>query len=48
MLYLSRFAFPDDEKEFDFLLTVKRKCYNSFYPSRCFPPGDCLNWKWSP
>ena len=32
MLYLSRFAFPDDEKEFDFLLTVKRKCYNSFYP----------------
>ena len=32
MLYLSRFTFPDDGEEFDFLLTIKRKCYDSFYP----------------
>lgn len=32
MLYLSRFTFPDDGEEFDFLLSIRRKCYNSFYP----------------
>ena len=32
MLYLSSFVFPDADQEFDFRLTVKRTCYNSFYP----------------
>lgn len=32
MLYLESFAFPDDEREFDYILDVKRKCYTSFYP----------------
>ena len=32
MLYLSRFTFPDDGEKFDFLLSIRRKCYNSFYP----------------
>ena len=32
MLYLSRFSFPDADAEFDFRLTVKRTCYDSFYP----------------
>ena len=32
MLYLSRFTFPDGDEEFDFLLTIKRKCYTTFYP----------------
>ena len=32
MLYLSRFSFPDADREFDFRLTVKRTCYDSFYP----------------
>ena len=32
MLYLSQFTFPDDGEEFDFLLSIRRKCYNSFYP----------------
>lgn len=32
MLYLDSFSFPDDEQEFDFILSIKRNCYNSFYP----------------
>ncbi len=32
MLYLSQFRFPDVEKEYDFLMGMKRTCYDSFYP----------------
>lgn len=32
MLYLDSFSFPDDGSEFDFILSIKRNCYNSFYP----------------
>ena len=32
MIYLSRFNFPDVEREYDFLLGIKRTCYDSFYP----------------
>lgn len=32
MLYLSRFEFPNSEREFDFFLSVKRTCHDSFYP----------------
>lgn len=32
MIYLSSFAFPDGDDEFDFLISVKRTCYDSFYP----------------
>ena len=32
MIYLERFTFPDDEREFDYILGVKLKCYTSFYP----------------
>lgn len=31
-IYLSSFDFPDDEKEFDYCLEIKRKCYDTFYP----------------
>ena len=48
MLYLSRFAFPDDEKEFDFLLTVKRKCYNSFYPFKVLSARGLLEMEMEP
>ena len=48
MLYLSRFAFPDDEKEFDFLLTVKRKCYNSFYPFKVLSARGLLELELEP
>lgn len=32
MVYLDHFTFPDAEEEFDFGLSVKRRCYNTFYP----------------
>ena len=48
MLYLSRFTFPDDEKEFDFLLTVKRKCYNSFYPFKVLSARGLLELEMEP
>lgn len=32
MVYLDEFIFPDEEMEFDFFMSIKRKCYNTFYP----------------
>lgn len=32
MIYLNFFTFPNGEIEFDFLLEIKRTCYDSFYP----------------
>ncbi len=32
MHYLNSFMFPDDGMEFVFLMTIKRNCYNTFYP----------------
>lgn len=32
MIYLSAFTFPDRDREFDFFMSVKRTCYDSFYP----------------
>ncbi|MDA3731726.1 AAA family ATPase [Niameybacter massiliensis] len=32
MIYLESFKFPNDDKEFDFIILIKRKCYDTFYP----------------
>ena len=32
MIYLSRFFFPNGDREFDVLLEEKRRCYDTFYP----------------
>lgn len=32
MIYLNAFTFPDRDSEFDFFMSVKRTCYDSFYP----------------
>jgi len=32
MIYLNHFKFPDDDSEFDFILGIKRTCYDSLYP----------------
>lgn len=32
MVYLSQFTFPDIEEEYDFLMGIKRTCYDTFYP----------------
>lgn len=37
MLFLDRFKFPDGDREFDFFLSIKRKCYDNFYPFQVLP-----------
>lgn len=37
MLYLTEFSFPDGDREFDFLLSIKRKCYDTYYPFQILP-----------
>jgi predicted ATPase len=32
MVYLNFFTFPNEEREFDFFMEIKRTCYDSFYP----------------
>lgn len=32
MLYLESFFFPDEDREFDYCMSVRRTCYSSFYP----------------
>lgn len=32
MMYLDYFKFPDGDAEFDFLMRIKRTCYDSYYP----------------
>ena len=32
MIYLQTFCFPDIEKEYDFTMSQKRTCYDTFYP----------------
>lgn len=32
MIYLTQFKFPDVEREYDFLMEMRRTCYDSFYP----------------
>ena len=34
MIYLCSFTFPDGDREFDYCIGVKRKCYTSYYPFR--------------
>lgn len=32
MIYLEHFIFPDSEEEFDFFMSVRRTCHDSYYP----------------
>lgn len=32
MIYLESFTFPDSDKEYKFILDIKRTCYDSYYP----------------
>lgn len=32
MIYLETFQFPEKDEEFDFFMSVKRTCYDSYYP----------------
>lgn len=32
MIYLDNFIFPNEDQEFNFFMSIQRKCYDSFYP----------------
>jgi predicted ATPase len=40
MIYLNSFTFPSAEMEFDFILSIKRTCYDSFYPFKILSKYD--------
>lgn len=40
MIYLKAFTFPSADTEFDFIMTIKRTCYDSFYPFRILSGHD--------
>ena len=40
MVYLKSFTFPSSDMEFDFILGIKRTCYDSFYPFRILSGHD--------
>lgn len=40
MIYLKSFTFPNADMEFDFIMTIKRKCYDSFYPFKILSNHD--------
>lgn len=37
MLYLSKFTFPNSDREAAYLFGIKRTCYDTFYPFQIFP-----------
>ena len=40
MIYLKSFTFPNADMEFDFILSIKRTCYDSFYPFKILSSHD--------
>ena len=40
MIYLQSFTFPSADREFDFFLSIKRTCYDSFYPFKILSNHD--------
>lgn len=40
MVYLHGFSFPNEGMEFDFIMKIKRTCYDSFYPFKILSKND--------
>lgn len=40
MIYLDSFTFPNADREYDFILSIKRTCYDSFYPFKVLSRRD--------
>jgi predicted ATPase len=40
MIYLTSFTFPNADSEFDFIISIQRKCYDSFYPFKILSKHD--------
>lgn len=47
MIYLEEFNLPTADEEFDFFLTIKRTCYNNFYPFQIFSKKGLSKIKFS-
>lgn len=48
MVYLQSFEFPGDDQEFDYLLGIKRTCYESFYPFKILSRRSFLRIDFEP
>lgn len=46
--YLSKFYFPGKDEEFDFFLSIKRKCYTDFYPFQVLSEKDLETIEFEP
>ena len=40
MIYLKSITFPNADREFDFILSIQRTCYDSYYPFRILSKND--------
>ena len=40
MVYLKSMIFPNADLEFDFILSIKRTCYDSYYPFKILSGHD--------
>ena len=40
MVYLTSFTFPNEDTEFDFIMSIQRQCYDSFYPFKILSKHD--------
>ncbi|CEG25457.1 AAA family ATPase [Bacillus sp. B-jedd] len=40
MIYLHSFTFPNEDQEFKFIMSIKRTCYDSFYPFKVLSSKD--------
>lgn len=37
MTFIEQFIFPNDDSEFNFFMSIKRRCYDNFYPFQVLP-----------
>jgi predicted ATPase len=48
MLYLEKFTFPSKDQEFDFFMSIQRKCYTTFYPFQVLASDASLQLDFEP
>ena len=47
-MYLTEFQFPDQDQEFSFFLSVKRTCYESYYPFQVLSKAGFVRMDFEP
>lgn len=48
MIYLKRFKFADEEREYKFILDIKRQCYSTFYPFKVLSKNELTQIEFDP